>query len=93
MYLKAVIRPQRHKLCWRQYESKCKCILTCERPLIVPTVVLCLQISRRKSRRHQEIQTNPTATCQYLSERRLCLHLIESEKQYYMSGDTADRSQ
>lgn len=37
--------------------------LTCERPLIVPTVVLCIQIRHWKWLRHYETQTNPTHHC------------------------------
>lgn len=70
--------------------------LTCERPLIVPTVVLCIQIRQWKWLRHKEIQTNPTHHCKMsLFIGAQALHALDRKWKaiLHMPGDVVKCSQ
>ena len=70
--------------------------LTCERPLIVPTVVLCIQIRPWKWLRHYETQTNPTHHCKMsLFIRAPGLPALDGKRKaiLHVPGDMANCSQ
>lgn len=86
MYLKAAIWPQRHKLCWQEYESKCKFVLHVKE--LWSHRLWCYVYKSGPgndsgTKRHKQTPCS-TVKCHYISELRLCVHLMESEKQYYM---------